>query len=367
VRWKYTVNDIIANNWSVVESLGLNSHQLGHLHNISECHTPALGGVLRQCTDCGHQQYIYHSCRNRHCPSCQGSKREEWISKQQEYLLDVPYYHVVFTIPQELHSLCIHRPRQLYDTLFRSSWETITTLSKDPKYLGAKTGMTAILHTWSQTLGLHPHLHCIVPAGGVNTSGKWKSTRTKGNYLYPAKVMSTIYRAIFMRELKALHRAGHLNLTTTLGRRLYGLKWVVYAKRPFARPIHVIEYLGRYTHKVAISNYRILSTDKGQVSLRWKDYRHGSVLKVMTLPIAEFIRRFALHILPRRYVRIRHYGILSCHGRNKIIPHLQVQQEYQPIIEQITHRALQATQICPICKSPNLIDHILLKERTRAP
>lgn len=188
---------------------------------ISKCHTAALGGLVLNCTKCGHLQYKYHSCRNRHCPSCQGSKREEWIKRQQKYLLDVPYFHVVFTLPSELRSMALHEPRIIYNLLFKASWETITTLSKDSKYLEAQPGMTAALHTWSQNIGLHPHLHCIVTGGGLTESGHWKPTRTHGKYLFPAKVMAMIYKAIFMRELKALAQKGNITPSSKLRNIIY--------------------------------------------------------------------------------------------------------------------------------------------------
>ena len=294
MRWEHTVNDIIKNNWPIIQNLSLNKHQYRHLHNISKCHTAALGGILQTCQDCSHLQYKYHSCRNRHCPSCQGGKREEWIARQQQYLLDVPYFHVVFTLPSELRPLCMHKPRLIYNLLFKSSWASIQTLSKDKKYLGAQSGMTAVLHTWSQNLSLHPHLHCIVP-GGVTKEGKWKSTRSRGKYLFPAKVLSTIYRAVFLKGLKSLAKQGEIKLDRAFREQLYKKRRVVYAKRPFSKPAHVIEYLGRYTHKVAISNYRVLKVTKTHVFFKWKDYRHGSTQKEMNLTIREFIRRFSLH------------------------------------------------------------------------
>lgn len=250
----------------------------------------------------------------------------------------------------------------------RASWKTIDTLSKDPKYLGANTGMTAVLHTWSQNLLLHPHLHCIVPGGGVNNYGQWSNTRSQGKYLYPIKVMSILFRAIFMKGLKELAIAGVINLDVHLRKKLYSKRWVVYAKRPFAKPAHVIEYLGRYTHKIAISNYRILHVDKEKVAFQWKDYRHGGVKKEMTLTIPKFIRRFAMHILPHRFVRIRHYGILSNHGRSKVIPQIQHQQGCNPIIDIVVERPNYNTiTCCPKCKGHNLTSTILPKIKTRAP
>ena len=312
-------------------------------------------------------QYKYHSCRNRHCPSCQGKKVDKWISKQQESLLDVPYFHVVFTLPKELRTLCLHKPRIMYSLLFRASWETINTLAGDSKYLGAKTGMTAVLHTWSQNLSLHPHLHCIVPGGGVTNNGAWKTTRSKGKYLFPKQVLSTIYRAIFMRELLLLHKSGQISLDRSTREKLYTKRWVVYAKRPFAKPQNVIEYLGRYTHKVAISNYRIIDVSETHVTFKWKDYRHASTVKEMTLNIREFIRRFAMHILPHRFVRIRHYGILSNHGRKAIIPKIQDDQNFKPEVEQFTPRSEPKPESCPKVNSQRLICTILAKNKNRAP
>lgn len=355
------------NHWTTVNSLGLNTHQLRHLNNISKCHTAALGGELLVCKDCAVLQYKYHSCRNRHCPSCQGSKREEWIAKQQKYLLDVPYFHVVFTLPSELRSLCIHKPKVLYNLLFKASWETIATLSKDHKYLGAQAGMTAILHTWSQNLSIHPHLHCMVPGGGLTKNGKWRSTRSKGKYLFPRKVMCQIFKAIFMRELKDLAKLGVINMDKSLRETLYAKRWVVYAKRPFAKPAHVIEYLGRYTHKIAISNYRIINLTHTHLTFSWKDYRNQGVKKEMPLTIAEFIRRFAMHILPHRFVRIRHYGILSYHGRKNKIPAIQAQQGYKPTIDLVITRPLVNPHQCQHCGSNNIFSQILPKQNNRSP
>lgn len=367
MKWKHTVNDIISNHWNTVNSIGLNTHQIRHLNNISKCHTEALGGILLNCNKCGNTQYQYHSCRNRHCPSCQGSKREEWIERQQNYLLDVPYFHVVFTLPSELRSLALHKPRIIYNLLFKSSWETIATLSKDEKFLKAQSGMTAVLHTWSQNLGLHPHLHCIIPGGGLAKDGKWKNTRSKGKYLFPAKIMSMIFKAIFMRKLKDLVENQTIELDAKLRNVLYRRKWVVYAKRPFANPAHVIEYLGRYTHKIAISNYRILDITDSHVIFKWKDYRHGSVNKTMKLTVAEFIRRFAMHILPHRFVRIRHFGILSFHARNEKIQLIQQSQNFTPPVVVIIKRPTVNNNACKICKNEKMITTILQKQHTRSP
>lgn len=355
------------NNWKVVQNLNLNSYQMRHLINIAQCHTEAMGGVQITCKDCSHLQYKYYSCRNRHCPSCQGGAREKWIIKQQKYLLDVPYYHVVFTLPSELRPLCMAYPRLIYTLLFKASWETISTLAKDTKYLDAEPGMTAVLHTWSQNLGLHPHLHCIIPGGGRTKNGNWKATRSKGKYLFPAKVMADIFRAIFLRELKIMAANGDIPLDTTLREKLYHMKWRVYAKRPFLNPSHVIEYLGRYTHKIAISNYRIIEINNTHVIFNWKDYRNGGITKPMKLTIAEFVRRFAMHILPHRFVRIRHYGILSYHGRSKKIPDLQKKQGFIPKPEPVVNRDILPTLQCAKCNSQNIRTTELPKVKMRAP
>lgn len=366
MRWKHTVNDILVQHKSLLHTLGLNSHQLRHLFNISQCHTPALGGEVIACKDCHHRQFIYRSCRNRHCPSCQGSKREQWILKQQEYLIKVPYFHVVFTIPHELNGLCLAYPKHLYNILFKASWQTIYSLSKDIKFLGAKPGMTAVLHTWGQNISLHPHLHCIVPGGGVDKAGLWKFTRSEGKYLFPVKVLTQIYRGIFMKLLKDLHSKGVIDLSDTLREKLYRKRWVVYCKRPFLTPAHVIEYLGRYTHKIAISNYRLRSINNNNIVFSYKDYRQGAKVKEMTLTVREFIRRFALHILPHRFVRIRHYGILSNHGRKYTIPLIQDQQEYLPLPKTIVQKPIIELK-CEMCHSSNLATTILAPIKIRDP
>jgi len=226
--------------------------------------------------------------------------------------------------------------------------------------------MTAVLHTWSQNLSLHPHLHCIIPGGGMTGSGKWKYTRTKGKYLFPGKVMAKVYRAIFLKYLKAEMKAGNLSQDRSLTEHLYAKRWVVYCKRPFASPTHVIEYLGRYTHKVGISNYRIIKYTRSEVYFKWKDYRDGAKSKVMRLSTEEFLRRFAMHILPHRFVRIRHYGILSYHGRSKKIPTLQEQQAYHPTKIQLTapHHNVER---CERCASQAIVIREIKAVKVRAP
>ena len=353
MRWEHTIGDILSSNQKTIENLSLNGHQRKHLSQLARCHTDASGGSRIDCNSCGHKHYIYLSCRNRHCSSCQGSKREQWIAKQQQYLLDVPYFHCVFTMPHELNQLCLRFPAVMYNLLFEVSWATIQTFASDRKYLDARTGMTAVLHTWSQNLGLHPHLHCIIPGGGVTSSGKWKSTRSKGKYLFPGKALKLVYKGIFLRKLKKLAEAGIIPLSYDLKEKLYRKKWVVYAKKTFGKPQHVIEYLGRYTHKIAISNYRIIHLSQQLIRFKYKDYKDCAKQKVMKLSTKEFIRRFAMHILPHKFVRIRHYGIMSFRARNKLISTLQAEMNYHPIIQINTKTCFEL--ICPTCKSIDIV------------
>ncbi len=324
MRWQYNIGEIIRNNWDYVQkSAVFNSFKIKHLSALSKCRTAALGGHIDACEDCGFHKISYNSCGNRHCPTCGSLKREKWLLKQEEKLLNVAYFHVVFTLPHELNKLCLQHPRLLYGILFRTSWQTIQAFAADPKYLAAKTGMTAVLHTWGQNLSLHPHLHCIVPGGGLTKSGKWKTTRSKGKYLYPKNALRQVFKGKFMSELKALAKSGAIVLTRELREKLYSKKWIVYAKRPFARPQDVLEYLGRYTHKTAISNYRLKSIASGSVKFSYKDYKTGGTAKEMSLKTGEFIRRFAMHILPHGFARMRHYGLLSSRGQSVYLPDIQ--------------------------------------------
>ncbi|MGK0366159.1 MAG: hypothetical protein ACI85O_003232 [Saprospiraceae bacterium] len=324
MRWQYSVGEIIRINWDYVQhSKVFNSFKIKHLSALKKCRTAKLGGHVDAFEDCGFHKISYNSCGNRHCPTCGSLKREEWILKQEEKLLNVPYSHVVFTLPHELNDLCLQHPRLLYGLFFRVAWQTIKAFSADPKYLGAKTGMTAVLHTWGQNLSLHPHLHCIVPDGGLTAAGKWKTTRLKGKYLYPKNALRQVFKGKFMSELKALATSGEIDFSPSLHEKLYSKKWVVYAKRPFARPQDVLEYLGRYTHKTAISNYRIKEVTTEIVRFSYKDYKTGGTAKETSLMVQEFIRRFALHILPHGFAWMRHYGILSSRGQSIYLPNIQ--------------------------------------------
>lgn len=315
--------------YEVAEVLNRNQHRLSHccanswqartLHALRKCRTSDLGGHIDQCDHCGNLSMSYNSCRNRHCPKCQGEQREVWIQAREAELLPVPYFHVVFTLPDTFNPLCLYAPAKVYRLLFKTAWSVMQSFAGDAKHLAAKPGMIAVLHTWGQNLSLHPHLHCIVPGGGVNKQGKWKSARSKGKFLFPVKAMSQVFRARFVAGL----RKAFPEQPKTFFDQLFSKPWVIYAKRPFQHPKAVVEYLGRYTHKIAISNHRITSLDNGQVTFRYKDYRKGAQQREMSLPDQEFIRRFSQHILPKGLVRIRHYGFLSSSWKKDKLPDLQ--------------------------------------------
>jgi Putative transposase/Transposase zinc-binding domain len=287
---KYEVAHVLDLLGDKVENIGLNTWQLRTLSAIRRCRTAALGGHIDACDECGNISISYNSCRNRHCPKCQGHKREEWIEKIGQDLLPVPYFHVVFTLPDALNTLALHKPKLVYDALFAATWQTIGQFGR---HKNVQMGTIAILHTWGQTLGLHPHLHCIVPGGGVDDQGNWQNVRADGKFLFPVKAMSKVFRAKYVAILSK-----SIKLELTLRNKLFEKPWVVYAKRPFGSPKSVVEYLGRYTHKIAISNHRILHIDDTAVTFAYKDYKQSGEKKLMTLPHAEFIRRFSQHILP---------------------------------------------------------------------
>lgn len=276
------------------------------LRAISICRTSELGGHIDRCSECGHIRVSYNSCRNRHCPKCQNTQREAWIQNRRDALLPVTCFHVVFTVPDTLNGLFLYNPPAMYNLLFRTAWDTVSQFFATRMHV--ESGMTAILHTWGQSLAFHPHLHCIVPGGGLSVKGEWKQSRISANskmFLFPVEQLSVVFRAKFMEALQRL-----TNIGSSLRHDLYGHKWVVYTKEPFAGPDAIIEYLGRYSHKVAISNHRILGVDESGVTFRWLDYRDNKQ-KVMRLDGVEFLRRFAMHILPKGFVRIRHFGLMS--------------------------------------------------------
>jgi hypothetical protein len=349
------------------------------------CRTSALGGHLEQCDnpDCSYQRPAYNSCRNRHCPKCQSLAKARWIAARQQQLLPVVYFHVVFTLPQAMARLALQNKAVIYNLLFQTTAATLRSIAADPKHLGAQLGFFAILHTWGQQLVHHPHLHCVVPGGGLSVDGqRWIACRgSKKNgqpFFLSVKVLSARFRHLFrVALLKAFQQdqlcffgdlAGLSNPQTFRRwlRAACSQRWVVYAKRPFGGPAQVIDYLGRYTHRVAISNHRLLKIDDGCVCFRWKDYRHGGVEKTLSLSAVEFLRRFCLHVLPSGFVRIRHFGLLAnCHAQDKLTHCRQLLHVapvslllptppagWQTLFHQLTSKVVD---LCPLCQKGRLV------------
>jgi hypothetical protein len=344
--------------------------------DIRDCRTAALGGHVEQ-FDCGHRVPVYNSCANRSCPKCQSAARAKWLAERGAELLPVDtYFHVVFTLPQEITHLTLQNAREIYRILFRAASETLMTIAADPKHLGAEIGFLTVLHTWGQNLHIHPHIHCVVPGGGVSKDGsRWIACRKKSFFL-PVKVLSRLFRKKFLIYLERAFQSGKLGfhgqlepLTkpaafAVLCRKAGQREWVVYAKRPFGGPEQVLKYLARYTHRVAISNSRLLSLENGRVTFEWKDYADGNQSKTMTLDAVEFIRRFLLHVLPSGFVRIRHFGFLANRNRKEklvlcrsLLPARQTATEPSASSpsgndskneEQESHR-------CPVCKIGRLV------------
>ena len=310
----------------------LSSTQRRVMQAIAACRTAALGGHLEACNDCGHQRISYNSCRNRHCPKCQSLARAQWIEDRQAELLPVPYFHVVFTLPEEIAAIAYQNKAVVYNLLFAATADTLRTIAADPKHLGAEIGFFAVLHTWGQTLVHHPHLHCVVPGGGLSADGeRWVACRP--GFFLPVRVLSRLFRRRFLERLEQAFDRDELEFFSALRelrereafRRyldpLRQKEWIVYAKAPFAGPEQVLDYVGRYTHRVAISNNRLLDIEDGHVTFRYKDYRAGDTQKTMTLAAEEFIRRFLMHVLPPGLQRIRYYGFLGNRYRQEKLKH----------------------------------------------
>jgi hypothetical protein len=359
LRAAHEVAHVLKQHWKEVENHPcINSHHIRMLGAVMRCRTADLGGHVDACTDCGNTRISYNSCRNRHCPKCQGKNREKWLEARESELLPVPYFHVVFTLPDTLNPLAVHQPKAVYDSLFEAAWQTVSAFAKDPEHLRAKPGMISILHTWGQQLSLHPHLHCIVPGGGLTKTGKWKTARSKGKFLFPVKAMSRVFRARYVKALKSRIRPEKELLDA-----LFQKEWVVYAKRPFGHPRAVLEYLGRYTHKVAISNHRILDIDHKKTTFSYRDYRMGARKLEMSLDNMEFIRRFSMHILPKGLVRIRHFGILGSSAKAVAIPlihrelGLPIPEQENRVLEQYNPR------YCPCCQKESMVSIQRLQKR----
>jgi hypothetical protein len=360
---KHRVADVLNLEVEHLQEIAHTSWNARALHAIRKCRTKALGGHLDWCMNCKKLHLQFNSCRNRHCPTCQGHKQHQWIAARTEELLAVPYFHVVFTLPDSLNPVVIKYPKVLYKILFDSVWETLSAFGNNPKHLGAKLGMIGVLHTWGQNLSLHPHLHCIVPKGGVSKAGFWKKGNGKEDFLFSVKAMSSKYRGVFVSKL----RKKLPELPQSLYDTLFKTAWVVYAKPPFGSPKNVIEYLGRYTHKIAISNHRILNIDKVDktVTFRLKDYRKGGQKTRLTLSTKEFIRRFQLHILPKGFTRIRHYGFLSSSWKKEKLPLLQLQLADKNLthIEIFVPQEESLHGCCPSCKKGTLITLLTFDSR----
>src|SRR5436305_8142984 len=298
--------------------------QLKVMSAIESCRTAALGGHVARCEKCEHTEISYNSCRNRHCPKCQGAAAKDWLAAREADLLPVPYYHMVFTLPAAIADIAYQNKAVIYDLLFKVSAETLLTIAADPKHLGARIGITSVLHTWGSAMTHHPHVHMIVPGGGISPDGqRWVSCRP--GFFLPVRVLSRLFRRLFLERLAALHQGGRLSFFgddiyladaqsfTAFLAPLRKAEWVVYAKRPFGGPEAVLAYLSRYTHRVAISNRRLIAANETGVTFKWKDYRIEGPgrYKTMTLPTYEFIRRFLIHVLPKGVHRIRHYGLFA--------------------------------------------------------
>ena len=347
-------------------------HYLRVMRAVEVCRTATLGGHKDKCDSCGHIEISYNSCRNRHCPKCQILQKEKWIEARNEDLLPIQYFHVVFTIPSGLNPLVIMNQKVMYDLMFRSVSETLTELSDNPKHLGARIGFMSVLHTWGQNLMDHPHIHCVVTGGGLSLDGdRWVSCRKR--FFIPVRVMSALFRGKFLAHMKSTFEAGEFIFPRGIGhlreahafemyrRQLYHKKWVVYCKPPFDGAKGVLQYLGRYTHRIAISNNRILTADNGTVNFRWRDYADGNQQKTMTLKVDEFIRRYLLHVLPDRYVRIRHFGLLANRSRKDNItlcrellgtsaviePNKEKKETWQ---EQLLRICGIDVTVCPVCR-----------------
>jgi Putative transposase/Transposase zinc-binding domain len=299
---------------------------------IARCRTAALGGHIDECTRCGHRATIsYNSCRNRHCPKCQTGARERWIEARRSELLPSPYVHVVFTLPPQLAALALQNKKVIYGLLLRASAETLLEVARNPRHLGAKIGFFSVLHTWNQKLQIHPHVHCVVPAGGLSLDHtRW--IRSRPRFFLPIQVLRRVFRGKFVAALKSAFQHRQLHLSGDLAllaqpkifaswlRPLFRKNWIVYSKPPFGGPEYVLQYLGRYTHRVAISNHRLIALADGQVTFRWRDSADHNQQKLMTVSLDEFLRRFLLHLLPKGFVRIRHFGLLANRQRSTLLP-----------------------------------------------
>jgi len=363
--------------WRRAQAGHLSLGQLKVMSAIENCRSAALGGHVAACQDCGHRHIAYNSCRNRHCPKCQGAAAREWLAARQAELLPAPYFHVVFTVPAPIADIAYQNKAEIYGILFKAAAETLITIAADPKHLGARIGLTTVLHTWGSALTHHPHVHCIVPGGGISPDGKeWVSCRP--GFFLPVRVLSRLFRRLFLERLVAAHEAGrlrffgkhrHLADSQAFAAHLSPLRkleWVVYAKPPFSGPEAVLAYLSRYTHRVAIANSRLIALDDRGVTFKWKDYRAPNAnggrdrQKVMTLTAQEFIRRFLIHVLPQGFHRIRHYGLFANGGRTENLARARrllcvptPRRELDPVAD--AEEPPMLSYPCPSCGGPMIV------------
>jgi hypothetical protein len=352
----------------------LTPNQRRVLDDLVACRTPALGGHLLGCLQCGHQQAAYNSCGNRHCPKCQATAAARWLEARAAELLPVPYFHVVFTLPNAFDALALANPRPVYDLLLRCAAETLQEVAANPRHLGARIGVLSVLHTWGQNLQLHPHVHCVVPGGGLDDDGgRWIACRE--NFFLPGRILSEVFRGKFLSGLRAAFARGQVRLPgppTGSARAAFerlvattvATDWVVYAKAPFGGPEQVLKYLARYTHRAAISNSRLIAFEQGKVTFTAKDYAQGGRRRTVTLEAVEFVRRFLMHVVPSGFVRIRHYGLLSNRCRQeslalcrRLLAAAAPDASQLPTEAQHTEssQGITPTRVCPVCGAGRMV------------
>ena len=344
---------------SLLESTNLSPQQTKVLHNIIRCRTASLGGHKEVCNNCGKEQFSYNSCGDRHCPKCQHSKQVKWIDKLQEEALPVSHYHIIFTVPHSLNRVCLWNKKLYFKILFQSVWETLRSFGYT--HYGVESGAIAVLHTWGQNLSLHPHVHCIVPSAGVDLKGNWKHIGKNDKYLYPVNQLSAAFRGKFLAALTRKLKKGNHPMFSTQISDAYSKDWVVYCEAPMSGVNQVIKYLGQYTHRIAISNQRILGIQENKVDFLAKDYRDNATVKKVNLEGVEFLRRFIQHVLPKGFMRIRRYGIYNATTkRNLKLQFTPVENDFEVLLEQRKKEiALEIEKLnancCPFCKQGKMI------------